>query len=42
MHEKKGFKIFGERDIASTIKKLKHLDEEVMPGKPVVIPINPD
>ena len=42
MHANKGIKLFGEMDIAATIKELKKLYEGAMPGNTVVIPIDPD
>ena len=42
MNTKKGIKQFGERDIAATIKEFKQLYEGTIPGKTMVIPLNPD
>ena len=34
--------MFGERAVAEMIKKFKKLDEGVITGKPMVVPLNPD
>ena len=38
----KGFKLFGERAVAAMVKELKQLEHGPMPGKKVIVPINPD
>ena len=38
----KGFKMFGERAVAAMVKELKQLNDGAMPGKPVVVPQDPD
>ena len=42
IHAKKGIKLFGERAIAEMINKFKQLYEGEIPGKLVVIPLNPN
>ena len=38
----KGFKEFGERSVAAMMKELVQLDQGAVPGKPVVVEIDPD
>lgn len=42
IHAKIGINMSGERAIASMIKEFKQLDEGVMPGNMVVIPLKPN
>ena len=42
MNAKKGVKIFGERAIADIFKEYKHVDDGLMPSKPVVAHFYPD
>ena len=42
MPASKGFKVFGERALTAMIKELKQLNDGVVLGKPVVIPIEAD
>ena len=42
MNEKKGIKLFGERDILDMFTENKQLDDGPNMGKPVVTPFNPD
>ena len=39
MSAQKGIKMFGEKAIAAIFKELKHLNDGVSPGKPVIVPI---
>ena len=41
MSAKRGIKLFKERAIAEMSSEFAQLDQGVMPGKPVVIPIHP-
>ena len=41
INAKKGIKIFVERAIVDMFKEYNQLDDEPMPGKPVVAPFNP-
>ena len=40
MSAKAGFKKFGQADVAAMIKKFTQLNEEVVPGKSVVAPVD--
>ena len=42
MPASKGFKVFGEIYLATMVKELKQLNDDAVPGKPVVIPIEAD
>ena len=42
MSASKGFKVYGERALVAMVKELKQLNDGAVPGKPVVIPIDPD
>ena len=42
MSATKGIREFGMRAVAAVIKELTQLDQGAVPGKPVVVPINPD
>ena len=42
MSAKRGIKMFGEKAVAAMIKEFTQLSEGVMPGKPVVEPIDPN
>ena len=41
MSAKKGIKLFGEKAVAAMIKEFTQLSDGVMPGKPVLEPIDP-
>ena len=41
IHEIKGINLFGERSIAAMMKELKQLYEGAIPGKSLVVQLNP-
>ena len=42
IHEIKGINLFGERSIAAMMKEFKQLYEGTIPGKSLVVQLNPD
>ena len=40
MSANRGIKIFGKRAVAAIFKELKQLNDGVLPGNPVIVPIN--
>ena len=42
MSAKKGFREFGEEAVAAMFREFDQLDKGAVPGKPVVVPVNPD